>query len=220
MYKEIKFVKTIEECYYTNNSSILNKYGYIKNTELSNNHTIVFTNDNIKQMIVVLKGDFFLYTMFEPYIKNKNNRKDIIKALQYKNIHQIIKQLYELIETQETDIDTLISNKYSSYNITFFGHSMGGLMINSKLSNTKYNCYVYNPFLVTKTRSENIKNYRTNLDILSYELSKENNTIHIDVIDFLFKKKFDILELLVDAHNTDVINTYSEKDILIKILVE
>jgi hypothetical protein len=210
--KKIGLIKTIRECNIINNSATLNEFGYILNTDISNDYTLVFINDNIKQIIVFLKG--VDYTKFIPYIKEKG----IYHALKNNTIKKVITQIGELIDTQENDINKIIY-KYSTHTITFFGHSLGGLIINAKLKNTKYKCYTYNAFLVTETPSENIQNYRINVDIPSLPLLKENKTIHINIIDFLFKKKFNIIELLKDSHQTDIIEIYPDIDIFVPIYI-
>lgn len=211
--KKIGLIKTIREINTINNSTTLNELGYILNTDISNVHTFVFINDNIKHIIVFLRGSQSIDSLV-PYVKE--NR--IYDALQNHTINKAITQICELIDTQENDINKII-DKYSTHTITFFGNSLGGLIINAKLKNTNYKCYTYNPFLVTETPSENIENYRTNLDIPSLLLLKENKTIHVNIIDFLFKKNFDIIELLKDIHQTDIIEIYPDIDIFVPIYI-
>jgi hypothetical protein len=211
--KKIGLIKTIRECNITNNSTTLNEFGYILNTDISNVHTLVFINDNIKHIIVFLRGAYCIRSLI-PYVKEKR----IYEAFQTRAINKVLTEICELIDTQENDINMLI-DKYSTHTITFFGHSLGGLIINGKLKNTKYKCYTYNPFLVTETPSENIQNYRTNLDIPSLLLLKENNTIHINIFDFMFKKNFDIIDIIKDSHEHDIIDSYPDCDIYIPIYI-
>jgi hypothetical protein len=79
---------------------------------------------------------------------------------------------------------------------------------------------MYNPFFVNKEASENIRNYRTNIDILSLGLiGKKNETVDLNFLDGLVKYNFDIFKFLLDSHETTIFNIYPDKSIFIPIQV-
>jgi len=211
-YTNISFTEVLGDIFYKNNSEIIEKLGYIKDEELSyvdlsNRVTAVYLDNRIKTVLVVMPG---------ANIVNYVNKIEFFYII---NIIGLVKFLKELSDIYKKCIEDIIQ-KYSEHNIIFFGHSLGGLIINLQLQNTNYNCYVYNPCFVNDKSSENIYNYRTNGDVLSLGLiGKETKTIDVDIIDYLVKCNYDIVKLFTDVHNTDIFKTYPDKNILIPIPV-
>lgn len=192
---------------FTNKSEIIENLGYIKDDELSNKNVTVYVDTRIQSVVVILPG-----ADLEKYYRD-NTFMNII------NIFNVLNYLKEKNNSYEKCIEEVIK-KYSEYTIIFLGHSLGGLIINLKLQNTKYNCYVYNPFFVNKEASENIRNYRTNIDILSLGLiGKKNETVDLNFLDGLVKYNFDIFKFLLDSHETTIFNIYPDKSIFIPIQV-
>lgn len=211
-YTNISFTEILGDIFYKNNSEIIEKLGYIKDDELSyvdlsNRVTAVYVDNRIKTVLVFMPG------------ANIGKYVNTIEFFYNINIIGLVKFLKELSDIYKKCIEDIIQ-KYSEHNIIFFGHSLGGLIINLQLQNTNYNCYVYNPCFVNEQSSENIYNYRTNGDVLSLGLiGKETKTIDVDIIDYLVKCNYDIVKLFTDVHNTDIFKIYPDKSILIPIPV-
>jgi hypothetical protein len=201
----ISLTAVIREVVFTTKSDIIENLGYIKDDDLSNDVIAVYIDKRIQTAIAILPG-----ADLEAYIKDKN-------FIEIINIFKGIDYLKYKINKYEKCIEEVIQ-KYSEYTIIFFGHSLGGFMINLKLQDSKYNCYVYNPCFINKQSSENIRNYRTNGDILSLGLiGKETETVNLDFLDGFIKCQFNIFKFLLEIHETTIFTIYPDKSIIITI---
>jgi len=207
----ISLTAVIREVAFTNKSDIIENLGYVKDddlrnsSDLRNGDAVVYVDKRIQSALVILPGA-------DPgeYIKDKN-------FIEIINIFNVIDYLKYKITSYEKCIEEVIK-KYSEYTIIFFGHSIGGFMINLKLQDSKYNCYTYNPCFINKQSSENIRNYRTNGDILSLGLiGKETETVNLDCLDGLIKFQFNIIYFLYELHTTTIFTIYPDKSIIITI---
>uniref|UniRef100_A0A6C0KM51 Uncharacterized protein n=1 Tax=viral metagenome TaxID=1070528 RepID=A0A6C0KM51_9ZZZZ len=196
-YSEVDFVRCLRESFYTSKSEILENLGYIIDNDFSNcQKLLVYYNKNVSSVIVLFFGvslkDFNIF-----------------------QIPSLVKEVNDRIKFGEIGIKK-INEKYKDYNdIIFIGHSIGGHIINKNLNGTKYKCYTFNPFFVTNKPSNNIKNYRTSGDILSYNLDTE--IIEIDLWNYLHNNNFDIIKFLIDSHSTTSLN---ENGIKIELPIE
>ena len=203
-YTSVDLVEIIQDCN-NNNNTRLEQLGYIKDDELTNKYVYVYKDMRINSIVVILKG-----------YNNEEFPKDFTFTYQY--IFKHLKNINEHLAVSESLINN-ICERYSDTEITFIGHSLGGLLINKQLNNTKHKCYTYNPFLVDLKSSDNIKNYRANLDLGSLGLiGKEEKTIYINFIDYLVTKKGNIFDLLLDSHDTKIFTLYDDLEIPIDIL--
>ena len=203
-YTSVDLVEIIQDCN-NNNNTRLEQLGYIKDDELTNKYVYVYKDMRINSIVVILKG---------------YNKEEFPKdfTLTHLYIFNHLKNINEHLAVSESLINN-ICERYSDTEITFIGHSLGGLLINKQLNNTKHKCYTYNPFLVDLKSSDNIKNYRANLDLGSLGLiGKEEKTIYINFIDYLVTKKGNIFDLLLDSHDTKIFTLYDDLEIPIDIL--
>lgn len=189
----IDFINLLRESYIFSQLKELENLGYSLDNQIKDiNRILIYKDERIKSLIVVIYG------------------LDIIKDFHFFKIPSIINEFNDKIKYGEINIKKIIE-KYNEYNIIFIGHSLGGYIINKNLNNTKYNCYTYNPFLVNET-SNNIKNYRTNGDILSLGLiGKETETIDINIWNYLLKNKFNFISYLIESHYTNILNINNKK---------
>ncbi len=201
----ISLTAVIREVVFTNKSDIIEYLGYIKDDDLSNDVIAVYIDKRIQTAIAILPG-----ANLDGYIKDKN-------FIEIINIFKGIDYLKYKINKYEKCIEEVIQ-KYSEYTIIFLGHSLGGFIINLKLQDSKYNCYVYNPCFINKQSSENIRNYRTNGDILSLGLiGKETETVNLDFLDGFIKCQCNIFKFLLEIHETTIFTIYPDKSIIITI---
>jgi len=187
----IDFIELLRSSYFESKSKLLEEFGYILDNDITIKKQIfVYVDKRIKQVIVIICGlDLNLY----------------LDNINFSTITNIVNDYNKIKKDGETFIKKII-DKYNEYNIIFMGHSLGGYIINKNLNNTIYKCYTYNPFFIYEKASENIKNYRTSSDILSIGLiGKETKTIEINLWDYLFNKKFDIIRYFIDSHHTTIL---------------
>jgi len=190
----IDFIEILRNFYIESKSKLLEEIGYSLDTDLIQGDKIfVYKDERIKSVIVIVKG-------LDNFLKKKDF--NIFK------IQNIVNESITMVKDGEMNIKKII-DKYNEYNIIFIGHSLAGYIINKNLNNTKYNCYTYNPFLVLDKPSQNIKNYRTSGDIFSMGLiGKEIETIDIDLINYVVKNNFDIINYLIDSHLITILHLY------------
>ena len=75
-----------------------------------------------------------------------------------------------------------------------------------------------NPCFINTQSSENIRNYRTNGDILSLGLiGKETETVNLDFLDYLIKCQFNIIKFVFDIHETTIFTIFPDISIIIPI---
>lgn len=190
----IDFVKILRELYIKSKSEELENLGYDQDTEIIDDSKIILYKDvSLKSLIVLFIG------------------LDLTKDFNVFKIPNIINEATTMVKNGELNIKKIIE-KYNEYDIIFLGHSLGGHIINKYLKNTKYKCFTYNSFLVNDKPSLNIKNYRTNGDILSLGLiGKEAETIDINLWDYLFKNNFNLINYFIESHYTGILNKFNIK---------
>lgn len=190
----IDFVKILRELYIKSKSEELENLGYDQDTEIIDDSKIFLYKDvSLKSLIVLFIG------------------LDLTKDFNVFKIPNIINEATAMVKNGELNIKKIIE-KYNEYDIIFLGHSLGGHIINKNLKNTKYKCFTYNSFLVNDKPSLNIKNYRTNGDILSLGLiGKETETIDINLWDYLFKNNFNLINYFIESHYTGILNKLNIK---------
>ena len=191
----IDFVNVLRESYISSKLEGLEEIGYNLETDLIlGDNMLIYKDERIKSIIVIVKG-----------------LDDITKDFNIFKIPSIIEEFNDKIKYGEMNIKKII-DIYNDYNIIFIGHSLGGFIINKNLNNKEYNCYTYNACFIGDKSSKNIKNYRTNGDILSLGLiGKETEIIEIDIINYLLNNNFDIIKFLRESHSTTILNTYNIK---------
>ena len=191
----IDFVNVLRESYISSKLEGLEEIGYNLETDLIlGDNMLIYKDERIKSIIVIVKG-----------------LDDITKDFNIFKIPSIIEEFNDKIKYGEMNIKKII-DIYNDYNIIFIGHSLGGFIINKNLNNKEYNCYTYNACFIGDKSSKNIKNYRTNGDILSLGLiGKEAETIDINIWDYLLKNKFNLISYLIESHYTNILNTYNIK---------
>lgn len=177
-----------------------------KKDEEFDDKLIVYINKSINTVIVILLGldidrSFLLENPFS-----------------LENIKIVIKTIAERLKLNEEGFNNVYKKYNNKYNLIFLGHSIGGFTINSKLQHSIHKGYCYNPVFINKKSSDNIKNYRTNLDILSIPLiGNVTKTIHIPFLDYLNTKKGSSIDLLLDCHFTTIFTIYEDLHIKIPI---
>jgi hypothetical protein len=195
--ENINFIKLINKTKTNIISEDLTNLGYQINTsEEFQKYNIskyqynqIYINEDIKQILVIVSGfdgiDFF---------ESSNILEKIF----------LINTLKNTLDSCSNFIQNII-DKYTNYNITFIGSSIGGLAINLKLNNTNYKAYTYNAFLVNFKASENITNYVNSADILSIGLfDKDPKFININLLDFFIKEQFNLISILTNLHQTTI----------------
>jgi hypothetical protein len=191
-YIDKDLVMMIREKYLIDKVDILENIGYELDNELSNEHTSVYIDKRINSVVTIVTG-LDLNIFFE---KSSFENLNLIHIIHHK------------IKVSEECIDK-VCEKYNNYNLIFLGHSLGGLVINLTLNNTNHKCYTYNPCFVNTKRVDNIKNYRTNGDILSISLiGNETKTIDIDFIEYFIKQKGNLFDFLKEVHETTIFTKF------------
>ena len=193
--ENINFIKLINKTSSNIISEDLTNMGYQINTsEEFQKYNItdyqrnqIYINEDIKQILVIVSGF------------------DGVKFFESSNM---LEKLF-VINTLKNTLDSCLNfiqnviDKYTEYNITFIGSSIGGLAINLKLNNTNYKAYTYNAFLVNFKASDNITNYINSADILSIGLFDKNpKFININLLDFFIKEQFNLINILKNLHQT------------------
>jgi hypothetical protein len=185
-YIEKNLIMILRQHYIEKNIKILEDIGYKRDTTMCDENISVYTDNNQQNVIAIIPGI---------------SLRKIMNDISIVKIHSII----DNINARKENINNVIK-KYSDANIIFVGHSIGGFIINLVLNNTKYKCYTYNPSFVNRKSSDNIKNYRTDADILSLGLiGKEEQTINIDFMKYFTEKKGNIFDYLLDVHETTIV---------------
>jgi hypothetical protein len=128
---------------------------------------LIYKDERIKSIIVVIYG------------------MNITKDFNFLKILSKINEFNDKKKYGEINIKKIIEI-YNDYNIIFIGHSLGGFIINKNLNNKEYNCYTYNACFIGDNSKKNIKNYRTNGDILS--LGKRNRNNRYKYMELFIKK--------------------------------
>jgi hypothetical protein len=164
----VDFVKLLRESYNKKNVEELENLGYSLDNQIEDiNNMLIYKDERIKSIIVVIYG------------------MNITKDFNFLKIPSKINEFNDKIKYGEINIKKIIEI-YNDYNIIFIGHSLGGFIINKNLNNKEYNCYTYNACFIGDNSKKNIKNYRTNGDILS--LGKRNRNNRYKYMELFIKK--------------------------------
>ena len=138
---DLSLTDILAECYDYNKVTSIEQLGYIKEPELSTEGSVVYLNEKIKAVVVILPG-YDLPINWE----NIDIMHSAIVLL--KSVNEILAR----IKNYENCIEEVIK-KYENYNITCLGGSIGGKSICEKIKghNTNIKGYTYNPVLVNET---------------------------------------------------------------------
>jgi hypothetical protein len=190
----VDFVKLLRESYNKKNVEELENLGYSLDNQIEDiNNMLIYKDERIKSIIVVIYG------------------MNITKDFNFLKIPSKINEFNDKIKYGEINIKKIIEI-YNDYNIIFIGHSLGGFIINKNLNNKEYNCYTYNACFIGDNSKKNIKNYRTNGDILSLGLiGKETETIDINIWNYLLKNNLNLISYLIESHYTNILDINNKR---------
>ena len=200
---DLSLTDILAECYDYNKVTSIEQLGYIKEPELSTEGSVVYLNEKIKAVVVILPG-------YDLPI-NWENIDIMHSAIVLLNS---VNEILDRIKNYENCIEEVIK-KYENYNITCLGGSIGG-------NNTNIKGYTYNPVLVNEKASDNISNHRVLTDPLSLNIllfEKTTKQIFIPYPDYAYNKKNNnnFLDYLFDSHLKSIIRQNPSKQILIPI---
>lgn len=203
-------------------SDRLEQLGY-KMINQNNKYHYLFINDLTKKGIVLILG---LESEYDNLVLELINPANIFKFDENNSrFLKIINYIIMRINEGSSFINNIKQN-YTEYEITFFGNSIGGLIINKNLQNTKFKCYTYNPaFIYENVNSENIINYRTSGDIVSlpYIFFKNTQIIEVTFIEYLLKNDLiktnlneffninNFINYVIDSHFLGFLDDYKTK---------
>ena len=209
---DLSLTDILAECYDYNKVTSIENLGYIKDLELSSGGSIVYLNEKIKAVVVVLSG----YNLPINYENIDIVNSAIVLLKSVNDIQSRLKQYKNCIEE--------VIKKYENYNIICLGDSIGGKTICEKIKghNTNIKGYTYNSVFVYEKVSDNITNHRVLTDPLSLNIllfEKTTKQIFIPYPDYAYNKKNNnnFLDYLFDSHLTSIIRQNPSKQILIPI---
>jgi len=209
---ELSLTDILADCYNYNKVTSIEQFGYIKDLELSSEYSIVYLNENIMAVVVILPG-------YNLPINWENI--DIVNSTMV--LLNSINSIKTRIKNYEDCIEKVIK-KYENYNTTFLGGSIGGKTICEKIKgcNTNIKGYTYNSVLVYEKASDNITNHRVLTDLLSLNIllfEKTTKQIFIPYMDYVLNKKNNnnFINYLFESHLTSIIAQNPSKQILIPI---
>jgi hypothetical protein len=165
--KMLKLYKALKIAYMRNKpkrqARLLKKYGYILDKDLSDpRETMVAYNPFDKKVLFVANGT------------DVKSEKDLIT-----DFGLAIGGLKQSARFQDTEnILSKARNKYKDSNFVLAGTSLGGSLVNALDTKPKDKVFTYNgAFLPNSKPKENVKNYRTQGDVISTFAPKQNTSI-------------------------------------------
>jgi hypothetical protein len=219
--KQIKFIEVLYDLRKNKSSKVLEDLGY-KKISTDNVNEFIYVNEECRAVICSVLGfepgyfDLVLEIINPLTFLNPNNKDKLTEIINY-------------FCRREEEGDKFIKNtikKYSSYDVTFLGNSLGGYLIHKNLQGTCFKGYTYNSlphcFTNKTTRNPNIINYRTSGDLvsLSYSFDKLTRNIDVNFIDYIIKSNFkdvDIFKYFLESHYLEFLSNYADKQIKIDI---